>query len=90
VYVVDADRPGTEIGDDAPVPVRPPGFETAVYPVIAEPLLSVDAVNATLAVLPATVAVPMVGADGTDPVWKYGPLLAVLVPMALVAVNATE
>jgi hypothetical protein len=53
-------------------------------------LLSVDGVNATLAVLTDSVAVPMVGADGAAGAWKYGPLLAVLVPIALVAVKVTE
>jgi hypothetical protein len=53
-------------------------------------LLLVGAVNATLAVLTDTVAVPMVGASETAGVLKYGPVLAVLVPMALVAVNVTE
>ena len=49
-----------------------------------------DGVNATLATVPARVAAPMVGVLGTAGVWKYGPLLAVLVPIALVAVNVTE
>ena len=46
--------------------------------------------NATLAVLLDRVAAPIVGADGTAGAWKYGPLLAVLVPMAFVAVKVTE
>jgi hypothetical protein len=47
------------------VPLNPPVFATALYPVIAEPPLQVGAVNATVAVVPVTVAVPIVGALGT-------------------------
>jgi hypothetical protein len=54
------------------------------------PLLFVGAVNGTDAVITLTVTVPMVGASGTAGVLKYGPVLAVLVPRALVAVSVTE
>jgi hypothetical protein len=70
--------------------VIPPGLDTAVYDVMVEPLLSVEAVNGTLAVTPVFVTVPTVGTLGTAAVLKYGPVLAVLVPIALVAVNVTE
>jgi hypothetical protein len=51
------------------------------------PLLFAGAVNGTLAVKTESVAVPIVGALGTDGVLKYGPVFAVLVPTALVAVR---
>ena len=58
---------------------------------MVEPLLLDGAVKATVAdVAPDAVAVPIVGASGTAGVSKYGPVLAVLVPIALVAVNVTE
>jgi len=90
VYVVEPDNPETVIGEDEPVPVRPPGLDVTVYPVIVDPLLDVGGVNVTLAATPTRVAVPMVGASGTAGVWKYGPVLAVLVPIAFVAVNVAE
>lgn len=37
------------IGELVPVPVRPPGLDVTVYPVIAEPPLSLGAVNETVA-----------------------------------------
>jgi hypothetical protein len=55
----------TEIGDELPDAVIPPGLEVAVYDVIAAPPSLAGAVNATLAVVPETVAVPIVGAPGT-------------------------
>ena len=47
------------------VPVIPPGFDVAVYEVIAEPPLEAGAVNATVAdVAPVAVTAPIVGAPG--------------------------
>ena len=55
---------------------------------IAVPPLLAGAVNGTLAVVPLTVAVPMVGAPGTVVgVAELLALLAELVPAALVAVT---
>jgi hypothetical protein len=34
VYAVPVVKPETVIGEDVPVPVRPPGLEVTVYPVI--------------------------------------------------------
>jgi hypothetical protein len=49
------------------VPVNPPGLDVAVYEVIAVPPLLTGAVNATVAVVdPVAVAVPIVGAPGTE------------------------
>jgi hypothetical protein len=49
------------------VPVIPPGLDVAVYEVIAVPPLLAGAVNATVAVVdPVAVAVPIVGAPGTE------------------------
>ena len=42
-------RPVTVIGLEEPVPIKPPGFEVTVYPVIAEPPSLADAVNVTVA-----------------------------------------
>jgi hypothetical protein len=42
-------RPANVIGLEEPVPVKPPGFEVTVYPVIVEPPLLAGAVNATVA-----------------------------------------
>jgi hypothetical protein len=53
-------------------------------------LLLAEGVNATLAVLTDSVAAPMVGADGTAGVLKFGPMLGALVPTAFVAVNVAE
>jgi hypothetical protein len=64
VYAVPTDKPATLIGE-APVPVKPPGLDVAVY--VTEPVpASVGAVYGTDAVvLPdAIVAVPIVGAPG--------------------------
>ena len=62
VYAVPLDKPETVIGD-APVPVKPPGVEVAVY-VTAPVPASVGAVYATVAELTPAVAVPIVGAPG--------------------------
>jgi hypothetical protein len=90
VYEVEADNPETVIGDVELVPVTPPGEDVAVKVVIVLPLLLAGAVNVTLAFAPTRVAAPIVGALGTAAVLKYGPVLAVLVPIALVAVSVTE
>lgn len=66
VYAVPFDKPLTEIGDDAPVPVRPPGLEVTVYPVMVLPPLNAGGVNVRLTVpTPVFDAVPTVGASGT-------------------------
>jgi hypothetical protein len=67
VYEVPAVNPVTVIGELEPLPVMLPGVEVAVYPVIVDPPSLAGAVNATVAFLfvPA-VAVPIVGAPGTD------------------------
>lgn len=58
-------KPETVKGEEAPVAVKPPGLEVAVYDVIAELPVSAGAVKATLAeVLVAAEAVPIVGAPG--------------------------
>jgi hypothetical protein len=65
-YEVLVVKPLTVIGEDEPVPVRPPGEEITVYPVIAPPPTTEGAVKATdTDVALATVAVPIVGALGT-------------------------
>jgi hypothetical protein len=57
------ERPETVIGDDAPVPVMPPGLEVAVKDVATGPVA--EGVKATVAVEePVVVAVPIVGASG--------------------------
>jgi hypothetical protein len=49
------------------VPVPPAGLDVAVYDVIGEPPLFTGAVYVTVAVVPPVeVAVPIVGAPGTD------------------------
>jgi hypothetical protein len=71
-----------------PVPVLAPGFEVAVYPVIADPPSLDGAVNDTLACASPFVAVPIVGAPGTvDGVTELEAELARPVPLALVAVT---
>jgi hypothetical protein len=52
-------------GEDVPVPVKPPGEEIAVYPVIAPPPTRFGAVKVTDAKVSPPVAVPIVGASGT-------------------------
>ena len=66
VYAVLLVNPETDTGEEAPVPVIPPGLEVAVYPVIVAGIpKSAGAVNATDAIVPDTaVAVPIVGAPG--------------------------
>jgi hypothetical protein len=46
VYAVPLVSPVTTIGEDPPVPVKPPGLDVTVYPVIAEPPVSEGAVKA--------------------------------------------
>ena len=67
VYAVPLVKPDTVMGEDAPVPVKPPGLEVTVYPVIvAGSPKFVGAVKVIDAVVvPVAVAVPMVGAPGT-------------------------
>jgi hypothetical protein len=57
---------------------------------MGEPLLSADGVNATLAVSKLPIAVPMVGAEGTDGVLSHAPVTARLLPIAFVASKLTE
>jgi hypothetical protein len=64
VYAVPLDNPVTTIGEDAPVPVNPPGEEVTVYPVIALEPTFVGAVKVTEACAFPPVAVPIVGAPG--------------------------
>jgi hypothetical protein len=67
VYAVPVVNPLTVMGELEPVPVKLPGEEIAVYPVIALPPSDAGAVNATVAVVgPVAVAVPIVGAPGTE------------------------
>ena len=47
------------------MPVKPPGLEVAVYPVIAVPPFGAGAVKVTVACVFPRVAVPIVGAPGT-------------------------
>jgi len=85
-YVVPAARPDTVIGEAAPVPVRPPGLQVAVYPVIAEPPFEAGGVKLMEAWLLPGVAEPMVGAPGTVAaivIEKF----CVAVPAELVAVT---
>jgi ABC-type uncharacterized transport system permease subunit len=49
VYAVPLVSPVTVIGLAEPAPVKPPGLEVTVYPVIAEPPLLTGAVNVTVA-----------------------------------------
>jgi hypothetical protein len=53
------------MGEDALVPVNPPGLEVAVYAVIAVPPSLAGAVKATETEETLAVAVPIVGAPGT-------------------------
>jgi hypothetical protein len=71
-----------------PVPVRPPGLEVAVYPVITEPPSLAGAVNVTVAWVFPAVAVPIVGAPGTvEGVTEFEAELVGPVPLAFVAVT---
>jgi hypothetical protein len=64
VYAVPFVKPLTVIGEEAPVPVNPPGLEVTVYPVIALEPTKDGAVNVTEAEADPPVAVPIVGAPG--------------------------
>jgi hypothetical protein len=76
----------TTIGLDAPVLVNPEE-EVTVYPVIAEPPVA-PAVKVTDEVPLPAVAVPIVGACGTeDGVVEAEALEAIEVPLAFVAVT---
>jgi hypothetical protein len=73
VYEVLDCKPVTVTGEDAPVPVNPPGLDVTVYAVIGKPPSKVGAVNVTVAApllkarpVPTLVAVPIVGALGTS------------------------
>jgi hypothetical protein len=70
VYAVPVVKPVTVIVPEPAcesVPVTPPGDDVAVYEVIVCPPLLAGAVKATVAVVdPVVVAVPIVGAPGTD------------------------
>ena len=57
-------KPETTTGLVVPVPVKLPGVEVTVYPVIAELPMELGAVNATAACPLPEVAVPMVGTPG--------------------------
>jgi hypothetical protein len=87
VYEV-LESPFTIIGLAEPVPVKPPGSEVTVYPVIAEPPSLAGAVNVTVACAFPAVADPIVGAPGTvDGVTALEAALTGPVPLALVAVT---
>jgi hypothetical protein len=63
---VDAVKPVTVIGDEAPLAVTPPGLDVTVKPVIAEPPLFAGALNDTLIVVGVGLAaLTPVGASGT-------------------------
>jgi hypothetical protein len=64
VYAVPLDKPVTTTGEDAPVPVNPPGDEVTVYVVIALDPTFVGSVKATDAWASPAVAVPIIGALG--------------------------
>ena len=89
VYAVPLVKPVTTIGDEAPVPVKPPGVEVTVYPVIAEPPSDAGVVNATETCVFPLVAEPIIGASGTvgpdDGVTLLEAPLEVLLPAEFVA-----
>ena len=73
------------------MPIKPPGLEVTVYPVIAEPPSLIGAVNVTVAFsYPGTADTP-VGAPGTvkdvEGVTEFEAELAGPVPIAFVAVT---
>ena len=83
--------PVTVIGLEVPVPVKPPGLEVAMYPVISDPPLLVGGVNVIEACAFPAVAVPIIGASGTvigaEGMTEFETELALLVPLAFVAVT---
>jgi hypothetical protein len=68
VYATADCRPNTEIGDEAPVPVKPPGEDVTVYEVAALVVSGVNVISARPLLngrfAPTFVAVPIVGAYG--------------------------
>jgi hypothetical protein len=58
-------KPLTVIGEDAPVPVKPPGLDVTVYPVIVAGKPASGAVKDIEEDALATEAVTLVGAPGT-------------------------
>jgi hypothetical protein len=65
VYAVPLVKPETVIGEEEPVPVKPPGLEVTVYVKLAgKPV--VGAVKVTDADTLPAVAVPIVGAPGFE------------------------
>jgi hypothetical protein len=62
VYAVPLVKPETVIGDEEPVPVKPPGDEVTRKDVALVP----TGVNVILALETPPVAVPIIGAGGTD------------------------
>ena len=58
-------NPLTIMGEVVPVPVKLPGLDVTVYPVIALPPVFTGAINATLACAFPAVATTLVGASGT-------------------------
>ena len=86
MYAVPAVRPETSRGEVAPLAVKPPGLDVAVYVIVPLPMY-VDAVNTTLAawavllaVLFTTaeaVGVPIVGVVGFLPPLSLGALATI-------------
>jgi hypothetical protein len=66
VYDTPLVKPDTVIGDEAPVPVKPPGLDVTVYPVIALLPVFEGAVKATDAEVLPPVAVGLVGGPGSN------------------------
>ena len=89
VYPVPLVKPVTIIGDEVPVPVKLPGFDVTVYPVIADPPFEAGGENATETSVFPLVADPITGASGTvgpdDGVTLLEALLAALFPTEFVA-----
>ena len=92
VYAVPLAKPNTVIGaaaGPATVPVKPPGDDVAVYPVIALPPSDTGAVKVTMACAFPPVAVPIVGASGAAAgITGFEGPDAAPVPMALIAATA--
>jgi len=89
VYAVPLVKPFTIIGDEVPVPVKFPGLDVTVYPVMLEPPSEAGAVNATDTSVFPLVADPITGASGTvgpdEGVTLLEALLEVLFPAVFVA-----
>jgi hypothetical protein len=76
------------MGLDAPEPVRLPGLEVTVYPVIVKPPLLAGALKLTVALALPPLALPIVGAPGTPAgVTEFEAAEAALTPAPLVAVT---